>query len=161
MAIAIGIAAVSCLVTTLWLAYRYGGINLHRHYFMGYAQYPWNYAARKILENAGPNGLGWAFTMIGGGVMAILMFLRRHFLWWPLHPLGFVACGDWVMRHYWFAILVAWLIKTVILKYGGIKAYRAARPFFYGLILGQFVAGGTWLIVDYFTGMRGNYIRVF
>ena len=42
------------------------------------------------------------------------------------------------------------------MKYGGLKAYQALIPVFYGLILGQFVAGGFWLIVDYFTGMMGN-----
>ena len=29
----------------------------------------------------------------------------------------------------------------VLLRYGGIKTYSAALPFFYGLILGQFVPG--------------------
>ena len=32
-------------------------------------------------------------------------------------------------------------------KYGGIKAYRRAVPFFAGLILGQFIVGGTWSIL--------------
>ena len=158
MAIAIGVAATSSWVTTMRLAYRDGGVNLYQHYFMSYPTYPWRYAATKINENAGPNGLGWVFTVIGGTVTAVLMLLRRRFLWWPLHPLGFVS---WVRDDCWLAIFVAWLIKSVILKYGGVKAYHAARPFFWGLILGQFVAGGIWLIVDYFSGVTGNIIPVF
>ena len=56
----------------------------------------------------------------------------------------------------WFPVFLAWLLKIVLLKYGGLKAYRSLWPLFYGLILGQFVAGGFWLIVDYFTGTTGN-----
>ncbi len=37
----------------------------------------------------------------------------------------------------------------------GPRDIPAHSPLFYGLILGQFVAGGFWLIVDYFTGMMG------
>lgn len=51
-------------------------------------------------------------------------------------------------------------LKSVLLKYGGLKAYRAFIPLFYGSILGQFVAGRIWLIVDYFTGMMGNKITM-
>ena len=53
-------------------------------------------------------------------------------------------------------VFLAWLIKTVVLKYGGLRAYLALQPLFYGLDLGQFVAGGLWLIIDYFTGAMGN-----
>ena len=87
--------------------------------------------------------------------MAGLLFLNRRFLWWPLHPLGFVVSMDRVMDTAWFPVFLAWLLKIVLLKYGGLKAYRALWPLFYGLILGQFVAGGFWLIVDYFTGTTG------
>ncbi len=88
--------------------------------------------------------------------MASLLILQRRFLWWPLHPLGFVVSMDRVMDTAWFPVFVAWLTKSLVLRYGGHKVYRSLIPLFYGLILGQFVAGGFWLIVDYFTGMMGN-----
>jgi hypothetical protein len=43
---------------------------------------------------------------------------------------------------------VAWLVKWLILKYGGVKAYRKAVPFFFGIILGEFVVGGFWAILS-------------
>ena len=159
IAIAIGVSSVSTFWSSLWLTYREGAINVAGSvtYLPGYT---WDYVARRVDENAGPNWLGWLVRLLGGGVMTGLLLFQRRFLWWPLHPLGFVASMDRVMDTAWFPVFVAWLTKIVLLKYGGLKAYRSLIPLFYGLILGQFVAGGVWLIVDYFTGMRGNQITM-
>jgi hypothetical protein len=61
-------------------------------------------------------------------------------------------------NHISFSVFLAWLVKTLILKYGGPSFYRLARPFFLGLIAGQFAVSGMWLVIDYFTGMTGNSI---
>ena len=157
IAIAIGVSAVSTFWTSLWVTYREGGINV-AGYVGGLPDFTWSYVARRVDENAGPNWLGWLVRLLGGGVMASLLMLQRRFLWWPLHPLGFVVSMDRVMDTAWFPVFVAWLTKTILLKYGGLKAYRSLIPLFSGLVLGLFVAGGFWLIVDYFTGMMGNQI---
>ncbi len=159
IAIAIGVSAVSTFWMSMSIAYREGSINVDgpSRYL---PQYTWEYVGRRIDENAGPNGLGWLIRLTGGGVMAGLLILQRRFLWWPLHPLGFVVSMDRVMDTAWFPVFVAWSIKSVLLKYGGLRGYRSLIPLFYGLILGQFVAGGFWLIVDYFTGMTGNQIAM-
>ena len=155
IALAIGVSAVSTFWMSLWVTYREGGINVARP-ITYLPDFTWEYVARRVDENAGPNGLGWLIRLFGGGFMAGLLMLQRRFLWWPLHPLGFVVSMDRVMDTAWFPVFLAWLTKIIVLKYGGLKAYRSLWPLFYGLILGQFVAGGVWLIVDYFTGMMGN-----
>ena len=38
-----------------------------------------------------------------------------------------------------FSVFLAWLCKTLVLRYGGPALYLKTRPFFMGLILGQFV----------------------
>jgi hypothetical protein len=53
---------------------------------------------------------------------------------------------------------VAWVLKLLILRYGGLKLYGRMRSIFLGLILGQFVANGLWLFIDHFAGTRGNQI---
>ena len=55
-----------------------------------------------------------------------------------------------------FSVFLAWLFKTVVLRYGGPGLYLRTRPFFLGLILGQFVTAGVWYVVDHFTGTSGN-----
>jgi len=63
------------------------------------------------------------------------------------------------MDQLWLSIFLAWLVKITVMKYGGPTLYRRTRPFFLGLILGQFVISGIWIFIDYFTGMTDN--RVF
>jgi len=55
---------------------------------------------------------------------------------------------------------VGWLLKWILLKYGGVSAYRAGRPFFLGLILGQISCVAFWMITDIVTGTLGNYIHI-
>jgi len=40
----------------------------------------------------------------------------------------------------------------------GAKAYETGKPFFFGLILGQYSAAALWFIIDIFTGMKGNVV---
>jgi hypothetical protein len=65
------------------------------------------------------------------------------------------------MNSIWFSIFLAWAVKSIVLRYIGPKGYRTTRWFFMGLILGQFVVGGIWLVIDGFTGMTGNQIRMY
>jgi hypothetical protein len=160
---AIMVSIVVTLVLSTWviltLAYRYGGVNLERFYFIQASQYPFQFMARHIPSPTGPNISGWIYTGIGGIAMLGLMIARYRLLWWPLHPLGFpISC---VFGRMWFSVFIAWLIKGIMLKYGGPVIYARSRPFFLGMILGQLVVGGVWLIIDYFTGMEGNIIGAF
>ena len=41
----------------------------------------------------------------------------------------------------------AWLLKLVVLRYGGLRLYRTAVPFFLGLTLGQCVVGSLWSLI--------------
>ena len=47
----------------------------------------------------------------------------------------------------------------LILKYGGSRLYAHMRPMFLGLILGELVVGGLWVIIDSQTGMQNNHIE--
>ena len=58
----------------------------------------------------------------------------------------------------WLSILLAWFVKSVILRYGGISVYRAIQPFFLGLILGEFATACLWTFLDGTFGFEGNMI---
>jgi len=68
------------------------------------------------------------------------------FYWWPFNPLGYALAVSWTVTVLWFACLVAWLAKSRLLRYGGMKAFVAARPFFIGLVVGEFSISIFWAV---------------
>ena len=156
---AIAVGLVGSIWFTMTLAYTYGGINLHSWYFSGAPRWPFRYMA-SVYNAPEPSFVPrLAFTASGSAVMAALLFLRHRFTWWPLHPLGFPIASTFTIVYYgWLSIFLAWLCKATILRYGGVRAYRALLPFFLGLILGEFTTACLWLFIDGAYGVEGNMI---
>jgi hypothetical protein len=86
-------------------------------------------------------------TGIGFGATLLLNALRLRFAWFPFHPVGYAVSSSWAMNLLWMPLLIAWFIKLMLLRYGGLKAYRQALPLFLGLILGDCVIGSLWTLV--------------
>ena len=89
--------------------------------------------------------------VVGFLFAAFLQAMRIRFAWWPLHPLAYAVSGSWEMNLLWLPLMVAWITKSLLLRYGGMKTYLASLPFFYGLILGQFIPGSLLNIWGIFT----------
>ncbi|MFU8780810.1 MAG: DUF6785 family protein, partial [Kiritimatiellia bacterium] len=100
-------------------------------------------SARETGFEASPFG-----TMIGGAVLAIgLLMLCARFPAWPLHPVGLLFVYSSVGLRLVISMFFGWLIKSLLLRYGGNKAYRACIPFFMGVIFGEIFANAFWTIV--------------
>ena len=155
--VAVILLTLGCVVSlTLYLAYQHGAINLSHFYFNRVAQYPYWFMEKSIITPGGINPFTWSHIGLGAVLMGGLMLANYRFIWWPFHPVGFpVSC---VFGGMWCSVFVAWIIKWTILKYGGVLQFNRLKPFFLGLILGEAVVAGTWVIIDYFTGMTGNTI---
>lgn len=83
---------------------------------------------------------------VGFGIAFLLQWLRVRFPWWPLHPLAFAVTSSWEINLVWGPLFLAWIFKSLILRYGGRGGFHRALPFFIGLMLGQFVVGSLWNI---------------
>src|SRR5579884_681241 len=82
------------------------------------------------------------FYLAGGFLLVLfLRVMRGTFLWWPFHPAGYALAVSYAMDYFWFCFFIAWLIKSLIVRFGGMKAHNTAIPFFLGLILGDYVMG--------------------
>ena len=96
-----------------------------------------------------------AHFAFGFGVVTVLSFLRFRFAWWPLHPVGLLTAYGWPMKCIWFSIFIGWMLKVIIVRFGGMDLFRAARNFFIGLIIGEAGAAGFWLIVTLVLNAKG------
>jgi len=113
-----------------------------------FGQDPWQRMSRWVTTPAPPRAAAnWAY-FFGAAVTFLLVFLRARYLWWPLHPAGFVVSNSFALQRLWLPIFVSWALKCLILRYGGLKGYRAALPFFIGLVFGEFSAGLFRTILD-------------
>ena len=90
--------------------------------------------------------------VVGFLFAAFLQAMRIRFFWWPFHPLAYAVSSSFEINLVWMPLLIAWVIKSLMLRYGGVRTFQSSLPFFYGLILGQFVEGSLLNIWGITTG---------
>lgn len=157
--IALLLAATLGAIAAFWA-------NLHIYYLYGAASAkvrPWMplngqlpYRSMRIWlespqmpDSAFMGGMGFGFA-----VVALLSVARQRFAGWPLHPLGYAVANTNSMDYMWLPFLMAWTLKSVMLRYGGIRLYRAAMPFFLGLILGDYIVPAFWSLYGVIVGQQ-------
>jgi hypothetical protein len=153
--VALVVAYVVSFTSTLWTEYTYN-ITLDQS-----ARHPINdWGSRispreQILEPSVQFARGEFYTThnvfghitFGFIFTAILSWLKLHFTWWPLHPVGYLMTMTYPTAHLWFSIMAGWLIKVVMVRFGGAGLYVAGKPVFLGLIVGESAAAAFWLVV--------------
>ncbi|MEE2753116.1 MAG: DUF6785 family protein [Candidatus Latescibacterota bacterium] len=155
------LSLIVSVTTMITLGHEHGAANLHQQYFHGFAKFPADIAAQKLQNPASPNSGGFLWTGVGAVVMGLLTLASYRLNWWPIHPLGYMVSPAWIMSSLWFPFFVAWIVKSLVIRLGGLRAYEKTRPAAYGVILGQIVVAGFWLVIDIITGMTDNGIRVY
>ena len=91
-------------------------------------------------------------------VTTVLIVIRSFFLRFPLHPLGFAMVASYG-GPLWGPFLIVWIIKTLVLKLGGMRLYRQLIPFFLGIVIGHFfVAGFVWGWISLINEMYRRYV---
>jgi hypothetical protein len=89
--------------------------------------------------------------------MLLMTFARAYLFWFP-HPVGYVIwMGSWSLINQWFSFFLGWCFKWGILKFGGLPAYRSARRFFIGVVIGEALAAVLWIIVAWCLGHVDGY----
>jgi hypothetical protein len=151
LAVVVGVAA------TFWaylhLGYEFGLAGKFNsgtaHAAQGY-----NRLSDWILNRAAPNeAANWAM-FVGFLTAAFLFLMRINFFWWPFHPIGYAISGSWSINLVWLPLFIAWVLKLLVLRYGGLRAYRGFLPFFLGLILGQTIVGSLWSLYGLALGVQ-------
>jgi hypothetical protein len=153
----VALGVVGSILYSIYLGYREGAYNFAEWAFGRGAVVPFENIVNKMRSPFGPNWDRLGCLAIGGGFTGLLMLMRMRFSWWFIHPIGFTVASVVQVRRAMLSIFLGWLVKTVIIRLGGLALFQKAKPFFIGLILGHAAGAGVGALVDtlFFSG-RGH-----
>ncbi len=153
-------ATIASLAFTLYFGYRYGAFNFDTWHFRHGGRWIFTDTVSKMRNVFPPDLKAFSYMGVGAGIMSVLTLLRMRLPWWPLHPIGLAINGTYFTQKTFVAIFIAWLVKIIILKMGGVSLYRRSQPFFIGILVGYGAAVTLSTVIDYlyFFG-DGHYIH--
>ena len=112
----------------------------------------WNQLAARVQDVSGPSYDRMGFMGFGILLSVLMMFMRTRYMWWPFHPAGYALCMNFGIEYFWTCILIAWLVKLAILRWGGYKPYHKLIPFMIGVVLGEYCVGAFWSVMSIVLG---------
>lgn len=82
-----------------------------------------------------------------------MSILTLTYSWWPISPIGAAfAMTEVSFNQMWFGFFIAWVVKLVVLRYGGAPLYKRVAPLFIGAVIGYAVSS---LLIGPFSGLLG------
>lgn len=99
------------------------------------------------LRRTGFDYAGGLAMLFGAAATGALALLRTRFIGFPLHPVGYVLCNTFTMNSFLVPTFIAWLAKTLVLRYGGQGLYHRSLAFFVGLTIGDIGIQTAWTII--------------
>ena len=150
------------LVMSLWMNVRLGyeaqGLQLDKWFAQGGAQKPAINSNEMIKGARDVSWINWLWLSFGAFATYGIVLARSRFLWFPLHPLGYLMCLTYPLHRLWFSIFLGWLFKSIISRFGGSDVYRKVTPLFLGVVLGDVAMMLLWLIIDGWQGRVGHQL---
>ncbi len=149
--LAMGVGVIATFVIYPYTLYKYGASTAGELLGAGWQAY--NNLGGWLQYSRPVDPISSAVTLGSLLFTTALMWMRMRFVWWPLHPAGYVlGVSSGTIDVYWFALFLCWAIKYAVLRFGGVKSYRKVLPFFMGLVLGDFVIGTYWGLLSIIVG---------
>jgi hypothetical protein len=149
--LAIGIATITALIGS-WLSclhifYTYGATTANVNtWYAAMGRVPYELLNNRVHNPTMTDVPRVLAAGFGAGVTTLLTILRARFVWWPFHPIGYVVANTYTMDWLWCPTLLGWTCKALILRYGGVRLFRATLPFFIGLVIGDILIAALWTL---------------
>ena len=134
LTLVIGIGAA--IAYSLYLGYLHGAYNFNDFPFTRYPPRTYDGLVKALKGEEKWESERPLFLLLGIGIFAAVSLMRYRFTWWPLAPIGMVVPLTHAV-HSVFSVFMAWGIKSIILRIGGVDLYRRLRPLFLGLLVGH------------------------
>ena len=147
----LGLTASFAIALTLW--HTYGAEARAELWRTSQGRVPFDNLAALLRNPVKPDIYAMGGIAFGFVTTTFLIIMRTLFVWWPLHPVGYAIANTGTMQSTWLPFFIAWLLKVLILRYGGQPMYKLFIPFFLGLIAGDLLGGGFTTLFGAFTGI--------
>jgi len=149
------IVVVASWISLLAIYYHYGAASANvDSWRTSWGYYPYTTLQSWIQTPKEADGPGLSAIAFGFVFTVFLAVMRSRFVWWPFHPIGY-AFGGAGADDMWFPMFLGWVAKALSIRFGGIKTFRNALPFFIGLVIGDIVISAVWAIGYVITGSPG------
>lgn len=145
------LSVVVSFMAMLALCYKYGVRELQLDWASRTTLHVYDNLNTLVTTPIRPGAWVTVFVVVGAVVMVALVLCYHRFYWWPLHPIGYLMAYSSAMRVLWFSFFVGWLANALCMRYGGVVLFKKIRFFFIGLIIGDFLMGGSWALVGLFS----------
>jgi hypothetical protein len=147
--LSLGASIVTSVGYTIYLGYTLNGArNFGEWGFAGGNQMFYDNIVRWISTPTALGTTDLGFLGLGALIMWGLIHLRYAFPGWPLHPVGFAIATAYATDQAMFSVFLAWLIKSIFMRAGGVTLYKRTQPFFVGILVGFSVGVALSFLVD-------------
>ncbi len=152
-AVAFGLSAISALGLTAYSGYRLGGATGFHADIAGHPGF-YNQIVSWMKNSTSISSGEVSFLIFGMAIVTAMIAARYIFSWWPISPIGFVVAAGGPVRHAFFPVFVAWLLKTILIRVGGMRLYRDVQPLIIGILVGYVLGASIAILADllYFPG---------
>ena len=152
-AVTFAVSALTAIGMTAYSGYRLGGAS---NYYADVAGDPGFYNLIVTWMNNSTTISGMElFFLVAGMVMVIGMTAARCFFsWWPISPIGFVVAAGGPAHNAFFPVFLTWLLKTILIRIGGVRLYQEVQPLMIGIMVGYVLGAAVAILADflYFPG---------
>jgi hypothetical protein len=145
------VAVVVSFVAMLSLCYKFGIRELELDWATRTTLSVYENVNALLEHPSAPSRWVVIFSAIGAAIMLVLVICYHRFYWWPIHPIGYLTAYSSAMKILWFSFFVGWVCNALCIRYGGVPLFKKLRYFFIGLIVGDFLMGGTWAVIGLFS----------
>ncbi len=146
LVLATGLSVIAGPWACLHVGYREGVVSkcLGYSWWTGTEMYGW--LGNVLTAGQSFSWQRWIAVIASSGLTLGLWALQMRFTWFRLHPLGY--CAGPMLVWIWLPFFITWLIKSLVVRYGGQRTYRRLIPLFFGLIIGDYLTGAVWSLVS-------------
>lgn len=99
----------------------------------------------------------WFHIALGAAIQTGLQLGAWASASFPFAPVAYLVCTTWYLHQIWWSIFLGWLLKAIIVRWGGASLYREVKPIFVGLIFGESLAATMWLLVSFVSALSGYH----